>query len=718
MDEPLQKSLERYDVLDRIAVGGMAEVFLAKAYGAHGFEKTLAIKRILPELARDPEFAARFIAEAKVAVKLSHANVVQVFDFGRIGDALFIAMEYVDGLDLAMLLRKFKDEKRLLPLPAAFHIAIEIIRALDFAHGHGVVHRDVSPSNILISRAGEVKIGDFGIAVAASPHKAGGPGVRKVMGKWRYMSPEQARGDTLDTRSDMFSAASVLFELFTNEKLFPGDEAEDIIKNIENMTIPRASSMRPGLPSRLDEILSGPLSRKPIDRPMRPASVLRSLIELSYESSIMATALDVAEAVASVLPAKRISGPGQQLDDVIRKQLGQAQAEPSVARRTAVSDGKPPGTSTIERGSKGEHSTGLFRKIGVDGVSTLEEMDIDPTGVAPPRHTEPMPKDADSGLHRLLEKVDGDRRTEPGGPPTGASPKVDPNASGGHGVVRTATGGRTDGKSVTTFTGNSKRRFGIVIGAIVVVAGGGVAWKLTRPSDRTAIVAPTADAAPTEQKGVMEIDPKPAGAKGTITGVDGVVHAFGPTPQRLSVSANTKLHVHIELAGYQSIEDDRTVPPNETMVIAPHMVQARAGLHVTTTPDGAQVALAHRVLGETPLVRDDLDAAVGADLVISKPGFEPVREKIDLIVGHPMEITETLKAIVRMGSIKFIIKGSWGDITFKGAPVGTRKSANVIKLPVGKQTLHIKNPVSKKQWDMPCIVEEEKILTCSTEPPS
>src|ERR1700710_2998969 len=230
MDEPLQKSLERYDVLDRIAVGGMAEVFLAKAYGAHGFEKTIAIKRILPELARDPEFAARFIAEAKVAVKLSHANVVQVFDFGRIGDALFIA--------------------------------IEIIRALDFAHGHGVVHRDVSPSNILISRAGEVKIGDFGIAVAASPHKAGGPGVRKVMGKWRYMSPEQTRGDTLDTRRDLFAAGSVLFELFTGEKLFPGDEAEDIIKNIETMPLPRASSVRPGLPSRLDEILAGPLARK------------------------------------------------------------------------------------------------------------------------------------------------------------------------------------------------------------------------------------------------------------------------------------------------------------------------------------------------------------------------------------------------------------------------------------------------------------------------
>src|ERR1041384_8619694 len=112
MEEPLQRSRERCEVLDGIAVGGMAEVFLAKAYGAHGFEKTLAIKRILPELAKDPEFAARFIAEAKVAVRLSHANIVQVFDFGRIGESLFIAMEFVDGLDLAAMLRRCKDEHR------------------------------------------------------------------------------------------------------------------------------------------------------------------------------------------------------------------------------------------------------------------------------------------------------------------------------------------------------------------------------------------------------------------------------------------------------------------------------------------------------------------------------------------------------------------------------------------------------------------------------
>jgi hypothetical protein len=198
------------------------------------------------------------------------------------------------------------------------------------------VHRDVSPSNILLSKAGEVKIADFGIAVAAQPGRtANAGGRRKVMGKWRYMSPEQARGEPLDTRSDMFSAASVMYELFTGEKLFPGDEAEDILRNIHEMPLPKPSEVRRGLPARLDEILHQALARRPGDRPARPAVMLRALTELTYESSIVTTALDVAEAVAYVVD---LSTPtGKRLDDIIRAQLANI-AEPSVARRTALGE--------------------------------------------------------------------------------------------------------------------------------------------------------------------------------------------------------------------------------------------------------------------------------------------------------------------------------------------------------------------------------------------
>ena len=715
MEEPLQKSLERYDVLDRIAVGGMAEVFLAKAYGAHGFEKTLAIKRILPELASDPEFAARFIAEAKVAVRLSHANVVQVFDFGRIGESLFIAMEYVDGLDLAALLRKFKDEDRFIPLPAALHIAIEIVRGLDFAHQHSVVHRDVSPSNILISRAGEVKLGDFGIAVAAAPHRAGGPGPRKVMGKWRYMSPEQARGDTLDTRSDLFSAASVMFELFTGAKLFPGDEAEDIIKNIESMVIPKVSSIRPGLPSRLDDILAGPLARKPIDRPARPAILLRSLIELSYESSIMATALDVAEAVAHVLPAKRISGPGQHLDDVIRKQLGQAQ-DKSVARRTAVTDGKPPSTQTLERG---EVSTGLFRKIGNDGISRLEE--VDPTAVAAPRARRNSEHGAiaspgDSGLHQLFDaRVDPDRRTEVGGPPqpTGQVPKTESKAS--------------DRKSVTkTLTGGSRRGIYAILALAVLGLGGASIWYFLQPRHPAVAPADRKDAAVEVAMGTIEIDPDPEGASGFISDTSGVVPdkgRFGPlahkTPFRLRVEADKPFRVHIELAGYEPFEKELAVKPNETVVIPPKLAKARARLKVTSTPSGAQVSLGKRLLGETPLTRDDLAPAQGAELTITKAGFDPLKVKIDLVAGKLTEIDQALKAGARYGAIRITFAGGgWADVYFKGAKIG-RAPSEALRLPIGRQTVHLKNTgkTPALEWDVSCDVSDSEEKRCETKLP-
>jgi serine/threonine protein kinase len=714
MEEPVQKSLERYDVLDRIAVGGMAEVFLAKAYGAHGFEKTLAIKRILPELAKDPEFAARFIAEAKVAVRLSHANIVQVFDFGRIGESLFIAMEYVDGLDLAAMLRKFKDEGRQVPLPAAFHIAIEIVRALDFAHGHNVVHRDVSPSNILVSRAGEVKIADFGIAVAARPHAKGGSGPRKVMGKWRYMSPEQARGDTLDTRSDLFSAASVIFELFTGTKLFPGDEAEDIAKNIESMPIPKMTSLRPGLPSRLDDVLGGALARKPIDRPTRPATVLRSLIELSYESSIMATALDVAEALATVIPAKRLSGAAS-LDDVIRKQLND---NPTAARQTAVTNNKP---SATETGTEPATSTGLFRKLGADGLSQLEEVDVN-TKVAAPRarrnssQGEAMPGDTD--MHALFEaSMDRDRRTEVGGPPTGQVPREDPmpdpspSASGSHKSISVTTGT----KSITADV-NPPAKVGrwIALGVLLAAGGGIAVFAVTRGTegDTATKVVDAAVIVEPQQTGSIELQTTPDGATGTIDG-----KPFDrPTPLKINVPPG-KHKIHLELAGYKPIEYDIDVKAGERLVDRQRFVVAPAKLDVKTDPIGATVTLEGRSLGQTPIVKDGLVAAKGQRLALSKAGFETLSFAIDLEAGKTLSVERTLKEVKRMGSVTIRVTNGWAEISHQGRKLGqTTMSGLVARLPVGKVTLQAVNPPSGAKWSFECVVTEAA-SRCTTKQP-
>ncbi|HEY0479772.1 MAG TPA: serine/threonine-protein kinase [Kofleriaceae bacterium] len=671
MEEPLQKSLERYDVLDRIAVGGMAEVFLAKAYGAHGFEKTLAIKRILPELASDPEFAARFIAEAKVAVRLSHANVVQVFDFGRIGESLFIAMEFVDGLDLAALLRRFKDEHRQVPLPAAFHIAIEIVRALDFAHSHNVVHRDVSPSNILISRAGEVKIADFGIAIAASPHRGGGTGPRKVMGKWRYMSPEQARGDTLDTRSDLFSAASVMFELFTGEKLFPGDEAEDIIRNIEGMPIPRMSALRPGLPSRLDDVLGLALARKPIDRPSRPASILRSLIELSYESSIMATALDVAEALATVLPTKRLSGRGA-LDDVIRRQL----ADQSVARRTAVTDGKPPSTDVADAELKVTQidptSTGLFRKLDSDGLSRLEGAGDSEAG---PADAQPPAARADGQRHPPIK--DPDRRTEIGEPPR--SELTNP-------ALRRSRRRRLAGGAGAW----------IVLAAGFAAAGGLTTWRLTRPPGETraamVVAAVPTDAGIVDSHGTLELDSIPRGAQVTVAD-----RVLGAAPRIAQVASGVKVHVKLELKGFQPYEDDLSVEAGKTILLRQRLSPAPAVLHVETAPPGATVTLAAQPLGTTPLTRP-VAVAHQAELAITRSGYEPIKLSIDLVAGEQTTVSRELKELQKFGTVVVVVGGAadWGYVWFKGRNLGQNYTIagglTEFRLPVGRQQLRIEHP--------------------------
>ncbi|HUQ07644.1 MAG TPA: serine/threonine-protein kinase [Kofleriaceae bacterium] len=735
MAEVPQKSLERYDVLDRIAVGGMAEVFLAKAYGAHGFEKTLAIKRILPELARDPEFEERFIAEAKVAVRLSHTNVVQVFDFGRFAGSLFIAMEYVDGLDLAALLRRFKERHERVPLPAAFQIAIELARGLDFAHTHGVVHRDVSPSNILLSKAGEVKIADFGIAVAAAPGRATtGGGRRKVMGKWRYMSPEQARGEQLDTRSDMFSAASVMYELFTGEKLFPGDEAEDILRNIHEMPLPRPSEVRRGLPARLDEILHQALARRPGDRPTRPAVMLRALTELTYESSIVTTALDVAEAVSYVVD---LSTPtGKRLDDIIRAQLANI-AEPSVQRRTALgerrtaadesfaevsnmpsssfaptgdrrtAEGSVPGDDerltavTIARRKK--KTTGVEQAIGNDSGETRA---LDRSGeqpALPPIEGVPVliPSVGSDGIRRL--DVDETTMTvapwelSNKTPPHAREPETktaagEVSSSGRKGPaavvaaaaaemetsgVRRVSTGPSPGASMTLITrrGNPAWMFPVALLALVALVAGVYFTFLRGSGDRTQ-VAGAGDAkdaavvAPPVQPSVLIVETVPPGAVGMAGDIK-----VGPTPATLELPAGAA-PLRLELAGYEPYLDDNVrVEPGQTLRLHLTLTPARARLAVETEPVGVDVELDGDLLGQTPLAKKDLPPRKTARLRLSKAGFVPQIVSVELIGGEEARVFRALKAApTPMGKITLSVEdeggNTWGDVSLGGKTLG------------------------------------------------
>jgi serine/threonine protein kinase len=258
----------KYYLLDRINVGGMAEVFRAKAFGVEGFERVVAVKRILPTIAEDTDFITMFIDEAKIAVQLNHANIAQIFDLGKVGDSYFIALEYVHGKDVRAIFDLTRAKGDPMSVAMACYIVMKVCEGLDYAHNKRdamgrdleLVHRDVSPQNILISMDGDVKLIDFGIAKAAG--KAGKTQAGILKGKFGYLSPEQVYGEDINRRSDVFGVGIVLYELLTNERLFAGDSDFSTIEKVKNVEVTPPSSYNRKIPKALEEIVLKALARE------------------------------------------------------------------------------------------------------------------------------------------------------------------------------------------------------------------------------------------------------------------------------------------------------------------------------------------------------------------------------------------------------------------------------------------------------------------------
>jgi serine/threonine protein kinase len=234
-----------YYLIERVNIGGMAEVFKGVSYGVEGFERLFAVKRVLPNISEDQEFIEMFIDEAKIAVQLNHANIGQIFELGNAENSYFIAMEFVQGKDLRALFDRVRKRNERIDIPMTCHIVKEVCEALEYAHNKknerqealNLVHRDVSPQNIIVSYDGEVKLIDFGIAKAAGKASKTQAGILK--GKFGYMSPEQVRGRPIDRRSDIFSLGVVLFELLTLERCFQGESDFSTLEKVRNVDIRR-----------------------------------------------------------------------------------------------------------------------------------------------------------------------------------------------------------------------------------------------------------------------------------------------------------------------------------------------------------------------------------------------------------------------------------------------------------------------------------------------
>lgn len=348
----------RYELIARLGAGGMGEIFLARTVGSGGFEKQVVIKRILPHLAGDPDFVQRIVDEGKLVVQLRHTCIAQVLDMGEDGGATYIAMEYVDGRDLAELMRLARAGGVETPVSLVATLLARLLEGLDYAHHAtdrdgrpmGIIHRDVSPSNVMISKAGEVKLLDFGIARAAERAHVTVSGA--IRGKYNYMSPEQAKGGELDARSDLFSLGVVAWELFTGARPFDAPSDLLTLDRVRFHDPGPLAAVAPDVPVELCALVDRLLQKEASARYDSAADALRALQGYLQGEGTVVLARDIAawfERVQATLPPGLRDRPvaNLSLDDALLLGLP---ADPSRATGTAPRVGTvaipgPPGAA-------------------------------------------------------------------------------------------------------------------------------------------------------------------------------------------------------------------------------------------------------------------------------------------------------------------------------------------------------------------------------------
>ena len=305
----------QYVLLEKIASGGMAEVWKARMRGVEGFQKIVAIKKILPHLSDNQEFIEMFVDEAKLAAQLNHNNIIHIYDLGKIQNSYYIAMEFVDGFDLKTILKRAEERDQPLSLELVLFIASKVAAALDYAHRKrdfedremGLVHRDVSPQNVLISDEGDIKLCDFGIAKAAS--KASHTQAGALKGKLQYMSPEQAWGKAIDRRSDIFALAAVLFEMLTHRKLFGGDNEMSILEQVREARVVPPSQLNDEVTPEIDAIVLKALQKEPANRYQTAAEMAKDIDSLLFTFRPTPTSADLAIFMHRLRTAKPVAVP-------------------------------------------------------------------------------------------------------------------------------------------------------------------------------------------------------------------------------------------------------------------------------------------------------------------------------------------------------------------------------------------------------------------------
>ncbi len=578
-------SFGKYTLLEKVAVGGMAEIYRAKTVGLGGFEKLLAIKRLHPQFGREHDVAQMLVDEARIAVHLTHPNIAQIFDLGCIDDQYFIAMEFIDGVDLHQVNKTVRERGSSIPVPALVFIMTEALSGLHYAHTRAdadgkplqIVHRDVSPQNIMVSHEGEVKLVDFGIAKAESrAQEETQHGI--IKGKFYYMSPEQAYGHHIDARTDVFAAGMVLYELLAGKNPYAGIKEYELLKAVRKADIPDLSSVRPDISPQLVDIVMR-ATRRDANYRFESARAMQLALTDFLDRAGSYRRLDLAQFIGNVV------GRGDEFGDdgAVMSRVDYEASESSMIFK--------PGAS-------------LARAI--DAPSDFEDeenpfLDDEPTQLWAP--SMPKPPSAPSPFAEVPAAAGPtDQANVPGFGATGSVP-----------VPKRAT---TQSKLplIERLVPPSLRKARVLligVTALVVVLGGVLAYLLAggdttsqaaaakaaeQPAPST--VAPTNSAASADDTETVDVRIKsePAGAHVFLDG-----EPRGPTPVVLQgLSTAGTHHLKLTRVGYKTFE--RTIQPSATTDTLDFQLEpSGAVLKVATYPPNATITVDGQERGRSPI---------------------------------------------------------------------------------------------------------------------
>ncbi|AKU99388.1 Serine/threonine protein kinase [Labilithrix luteola] len=458
----MTEAAQRYRVIEKLESGGMAEVFRAESEGLQGFRKQVAIKRVLPHLSEKKKFISMFLDEARLSAQLSHSNCVQVFDIGVGDNAFFIVMEFVDGANLKSIAESVKKQGKDFPVAAAAWIAHEICKGLTYAHEltdqSGVplqiVHRDMSPPNVLITKFGEVKIVDFGLAKASSQLERSEPGI--IKGKFSYLSPEAAMGQEVDSRTDVFAVGIILWELLASQRLFLGDTDFQTVKKVQVAQVPPISQINRKVPPELERIVNKALAKDLHARYATARELGQDLVRFMFTFGQPISGYDIATIVQGTMREKqRVRQPqGSIIDKLIEEALFEF--------TSLKEDGQPESGSPISAAS-----APLFGDSFVDPTNWAKEISINEVkrpGYDPVRASLP-PEVFEQGNLSALEDAEPLPASAP--PSAGAVPAPPSSRAAVAPASSKGTAAAAGGKS------------GAAIGVAVVIAlvmAAGAAW--------------------------------------------------------------------------------------------------------------------------------------------------------------------------------------------------------------------------------------------------